>query len=535
MTLLGKILAILNALAAAGFAYLALKDHSTRQAWAYQVQRSDRAIHGQPLQDQYVSPGLPRDRYLADHPDAKDSQGLQDDFKVGGAPGQPVPTQKEEIDALMNPAGGKSFFAAVNQAAKEAGGNAPTRAKVQGVLFPLAASGARLAEYEKAIKGAERARKLGALLEDAARRYMLAQALLPLEELHDGGHRELLLARIGDLKTPYKDLEKLLQQRMAEVVQAREGAPVLDAKNPKKKGAASGALVFDILSLKRDESKKNAKFGGVILVRDARHRVRYLRSAKDQKVTIWLLDAQGNKEVPADANGAVLKLTNVEGEPEFPLGKEGNALVAKNQALKTDQVLTGQITLTLAGKPEYCQFSEREPLEQREAIAYLLLTLSQVARPDGKPLDTPSEKRVEVIVGRRRYNQAMELLASVFRQVTQRRIAEAEYDLESFAEKYNHEVQERLPYLINAIARHQTSVDDWKKRKKEADEQLDAREAYYKEILKQLKAERKKATEALAELAKWQRRLFLAQKKGSGVGEENQRLERKIRQLERGR
>jgi hypothetical protein len=51
MSLLGKILAIINVLAAAAFIYFAASDYGKRQQWSHAVYRHDLAINGLPLDD----------------------------------------------------------------------------------------------------------------------------------------------------------------------------------------------------------------------------------------------------------------------------------------------------------------------------------------------------------------------------------------------------------------------------------------------------------------------------------------------------
>jgi len=61
MSLLGKVLTVLNALAAIGFLVLVGMDYSARNSWAYSVFRHELAIHGLPLDDKDDSwrPGVP--------------------------------------------------------------------------------------------------------------------------------------------------------------------------------------------------------------------------------------------------------------------------------------------------------------------------------------------------------------------------------------------------------------------------------------------------------------------------------------------
>jgi hypothetical protein len=94
MSLLGKILAILNVMAALAFTFLALADYSKRQSWAYSVFRHDLAIDGLPLdKDELGLDGRPRVDDLG-----KETQ--EDVFRQVG--GQPVTTQVEEVARLRS-------------------------------------------------------------------------------------------------------------------------------------------------------------------------------------------------------------------------------------------------------------------------------------------------------------------------------------------------------------------------------------------------------------------------------------------------
>jgi hypothetical protein len=170
------------------------------------------------------------------------------------------------------------------------------------------------------------------------------------------------------------------------------------------------------------------------------------------------------------------------------------------------------------------------------AIAYLLVTLSQINRPDVKALlETLPEKRVEVIVGRQRFNHALEMQALLFRQIAERRLPTIEADRLAFIEKYRLMLYARLPYLMAAIKRHQGIKKYWDNQLKEHEDQKRERRLFREEVLKRVQAERKKATDALAVLTKFQEMMFEAQSAGAGVAEENQRLEKLIRLLETGR
>jgi hypothetical protein len=521
MSVLGKILAFLNILAAAAFAYVALLDHGKREQAAAAVREHDLARKGEPLQDEYVDGSLPRDRVVIDRADAQDSAALKARFQAAGAPGQPVAVQIDEVKRVQG-----ELLKALNAAADSFASEAKDKVKaLEEVLLPLAANGQQRADLLariNAVKGKDADAK--ALLEDAARRKMLAQLLLPLEEMHERGRRDLLLITIGDLSKPVNDLEHLLEARFDEALRpiAMSETTVEPKKDDKPKAdtPTAAGLVFDVVG------SKSAAF-----------RVRYERSAKDKKVTVTLVD-QAGKETGASASSVQLQLTNVEGHSPIELTKTGSSYSATDDEFGTDKVLAGAIDVTLSGKkePERCLFIEREPMDQRQAIAYLLVAVSQATRPDGKPLlESLPDKRVEVVVGRDRYNRALETQAMLFRYIADRRFPTLDADRRDFIDEYQRELYLRIPYLIAAIKRHQAIKKHWDDQLEKHEAQLRDRKRFRDQIVEKLKDERKKANKALAELARYQELLFQAQEAGSGVAEDNQRKEKQIRTMEAGR
>ncbi|MGE3805381.1 MAG: hypothetical protein AB7K24_11970 [Gemmataceae bacterium] len=93
MTILGKILAFLNVIAAATLVYFAALDLGKRQSWQYSVFRHELVLDGLPIDDQVIDPFL-NDRTVDRMSDAM----LQKMFATVG--GQPVTTQQEEVSKL---------------------------------------------------------------------------------------------------------------------------------------------------------------------------------------------------------------------------------------------------------------------------------------------------------------------------------------------------------------------------------------------------------------------------------------------------
>jgi hypothetical protein len=98
MSILGKILAVVNILAAISFIYLAASDYGKRQQWSYAVYRHDLAINGLPLDgNEKDADGSLLVKNL--------SQATKTEIFQGA--GQPVSTQLEEVDRVQNELRGK--------------------------------------------------------------------------------------------------------------------------------------------------------------------------------------------------------------------------------------------------------------------------------------------------------------------------------------------------------------------------------------------------------------------------------------------
>jgi hypothetical protein len=291
--------------------------------------------------------------------------------------------------------------------------------------------------------------------------------------------------------------------------------------------------------------------------------IAYRRWPKDEKVSVWILDARTGQPSNASPAPVTLNLTNVTGQPEIALNREGGAFTAKDKALGTDQVLAGNVTLTIDNKPVPFAFTERDHQEQRQAIAYLLFTLSQVTKPrepladaalhavptflwlDQRPsgkgiglgdlLGVPSEERVEVVVGRRQLLDAMVARTMVLNRIAARRSKDLQKDFATFADQYRVLVKERLPYLILLVVRHRQVLAEWNKQFTKHDSQYEERLRFFRTVEQKLKEARRQATTQLKELEEWQDRLFQARLQSDGLGQKNLELERMIRQLEKGR
>jgi hypothetical protein len=503
MTILGRVLLLINLAAAGAFAFLALLDHSKRLSWTHAVHLHDRAIEGLPVED-----------------------------------------QQKELQTLGDVKGANSFFAAVNRAAKKfAKETSDKKEALKSILDSLAVKYKQLQAYQKTLKDIKNKEKLADLLEEAAKRWMLAQALLPLEELRPGAHRELLAAQIADFEgnhftTPYDKLEQELANQIDELLRPQAENPSL--KNPEKdqpgkkaKKEAPSAIELDLICVvdQRGGEKKETYH----LEDNTPYLLHYRRIVPDQKIVVSFEPKKKGGNAGVNPTAVTVKLANVEGQPQFELARDGAAFSKKDDSFKGPKVLRGEIGFTANGKQHYVWFAEREDIDYRQSLAYLLFTLAEVMTPEFKPLGVPTEQRVEELVGRKIFLDAYDLQTKAYEQIAERRKIEADHDFDFFVEQYHLLVKERLPYLRDYIERQKLELQRLKQNKTARDKHMENRKAYYEDLEKQLREQRKKATAALKKLAQWQDAVFQAQKAGSGVAEENQRLERKIRKLEQGR
>jgi hypothetical protein len=153
MSLLGKILAVLNVLAVAGFFALALLDYGKRQAWSYAVFRQDLTLKGLPLDK-----------------DERDAEGrpvvdlIGESTKKDLHKGQPGPTtQEEEV---------KRYQADVQSRTQATGGGPKQTAYEAYLLLPFAQTNAqreRLLAYRYWLDDPAKVKELKDLFAEAER------------------------------------------------------------------------------------------------------------------------------------------------------------------------------------------------------------------------------------------------------------------------------------------------------------------------------------------------------------------------------
>jgi hypothetical protein len=150
MSILGKILAILNVFAVLGAVYVLAVNYAKHRTWEYAVFRQDLLIHG-----------LPIDRAERDNQGHLLFEDIGPETQKSLLPSSPVLTQQDEVERVRNDLRGK--IQAVNDKKQQI----PLYARV---LTPLAVSAGqreRLLAYQAHLRNEETIKRLKGLFEEA--------------------------------------------------------------------------------------------------------------------------------------------------------------------------------------------------------------------------------------------------------------------------------------------------------------------------------------------------------------------------------
>ncbi len=144
MSLLGKILAILNVFGVLGFGALAIMDYGRRQGWQYANYRHDVAFEGTPVDGTDESPRDPKGYPLVKR---MNKQILKELFPTDPEEAAPE-TQKKEAERVRD---------ALNAKLAEAGSDRAKRvAELARILQPVAETGV---EHEKLLRRSSPSRR----------------------------------------------------------------------------------------------------------------------------------------------------------------------------------------------------------------------------------------------------------------------------------------------------------------------------------------------------------------------------------------
>jgi hypothetical protein len=215
-------------------------------------------------------------------------------------------------------------------------------------------------------------------------------------------------------------------------------------------------------------------------------------------------------------------------------------------------LLDKRIDATLSDRTDADLFGEeagarkRTSMDRREAVAFLLYTVSQVKKPDGQPLYPNGVRRAEIVVGLNEFAHAADSYAAAVRQI-QERLTRANAVvlggyvfsdagklevLPEFAQKYPQEIK-NVQDLRALVKDRETRLRELQAQLKQHQAQLADRQQHSDEVHKRLLAARAETAKLVAELQRLQQQFFEATSRLANAAEQNAQKEQEIRKLER--
>jgi hypothetical protein len=188
----------------------------------------------------------------------------------------------------------------------------------------------------------------------------------------------------------------------------------------------------------------------------------------------------------------------------------------------------------------------KESYEKRRNIAYLLMVVAQMRKPDlRQPLFDKGPERAQAVVGLEEYLGAAqglalaleatqkELLAAISadRDGTAYKAGTKEEKTPGFVGRYEELVQ-RIVTLVGDLKEQETRLDLLKTREEQHKKQYAERKEYYEENVNKLIAARAETALLAAELRRLEDQLFQAQRELADAARGNERLLGEIRNLE---
>jgi chromosome segregation ATPase len=226
MTLLGKILAILNVLAALAFATLLVLDYGKRQQWSTNVFLTDVQLDGLPLTFEKIDPSVPTGRYPSQFLDEATLKVV-----FAGA-GEPVNSLEDELKKLQSKLPG-SIEAAVDDVISKIPNDEKSKQQaVYNLLFPLARNGPQVDALKRRLDTAGQA--LDGLVKEAVKRHLLNEVLDPLQQLTPADAADDLTPKIAELddkqnfKVTLEKLDEFLVDRLQKVAETKRRQNVSD-------------------------------------------------------------------------------------------------------------------------------------------------------------------------------------------------------------------------------------------------------------------------------------------------------------------
>jgi hypothetical protein len=189
---------------------------------------------------------------------------------------------------------------------------------------------------------------------------------------------------------------------------------------------------------------------------------------------------------------------------------------------------------------------ERTSIEKRQAIAYLLYTISQVKKPDGTLLYPQGPERTEVVVGLNEFTHAADRYAVALQAIQERVTRFHQYELAgyrfkdadkieslpAFVQQYPEEIR-NIQDLRAVIKNREFRLKELQGQVEQLKRQLADRQQHYDTVQKELLGARAETARLVGDLQVLQRQYFEAQRRLSDAAEVNAQKEKLLRKLER--
>lgn len=209
-----------------------------------------------------------------------------------------------------------------------------------------------------------------------------------------------------------------------------------------------------------------------------------------------------------------------------------------------EHVVAGKYKGQLYHGKEWDQ-KERDTIEKRKAIAFLLFTVAHVNRPDGAPLDAKAPDRAQIVVGLYEFALTAQAYTNALLSLERRMLALLQTEREGgltevngtlhrtpgFVDRYPFMVQ-KLKEIVGEIGQAQKRLTDLKSQRDQAQKNLEDRKEHEAEITLKLKGEREKTAKLYYNLRLVQASLFRAQVELADAAEINFEKEKLLRQFE---
>jgi hypothetical protein len=185
-----------------------------------------------------------------------------------------------------------------------------------------------------------------------------------------------------------------------------------------------------------------------------------------------------------------------------------------------------------------------DPVKRRQIVSDLIFAVTHLTKPraDGKLseqlINPQGPDRAEAVLGLIQYNISTDRYAKALQQIT-RRIDEAiavdrdgvKGKIPGFVTTYDNQVA-RMRLLAEDVKDRQQRLEALKLERKKVEDDLRDRKVHQDEVVKKIMDNRAETLKLAQELQRVQQQLFLAQREMSTAFEDNQRMERQIRELE---